>query len=130
MIIPNILYTKLNPTAVVHASDLPYVWGQGLTPFINQTIDLALSRQVQQGWIAFTSQLDPNALGDLSPGVGWPRYLESSENILVFQKPDGSGEQSTGALGTPVGQGLHTEKDPDDRPTCAYYAANDAAFVH
>jgi hypothetical protein len=49
---------------------------------------------------------------------------------VVFQRPDGSGEQADGATVTPVGQGLHEEKDPDDRPICAYFAANDASFVH
>ncbi len=60
----------------------------------------------------------------------WPRYQPHSENILVFQRPDGSGEQANGAAGTTVGQGLHKEKDPDDRPICDFYAANDAARVH
>jgi hypothetical protein len=49
--------------------------------------------------------------------------------VLVFQKPDGSGEQANGTLGTPLGQGLHTEKDPDDRLMCDYFSANDAVFV-
>lgn len=48
----------------------------------------------------------------------------------MFQRPDGSGEQANGTAGTPVGQGLHEERDPDDRAVCDFYAANDAAFVH
>jgi hypothetical protein len=62
--------------------------------------------------------------------VRWPRYQDHSQNVLVFQKPDGSGEQANGAPGTPVGEGLHEEHDFDDRPVCDFYAANDAAFVH
>jgi hypothetical protein len=115
---------------VVHASEIPYVWGASTKPSINEPLDLALSRQIQKGWISFASFLDPNTLGDLSPGVGWPSYQENSQNVMVFQKPDGSGEQGNGAPGTPVGQGLHVEHDFDDRPVCDYYAANDAAFVH
>ncbi len=60
----------------------------------------------------------------------WPRWQESTEKVLVFQRPDGSGEQANGTAGTPVGQGLHVERDWDDRPICAVFAANDAAFVH
>lgn len=115
---------------IVHASEIPYVWGPSTKPSINEPLDLALSRQVQKGWISFASFLDPNTLGDLSPGVGWPPYQDNSQNVMVFQKPDGSGEQGNGAPGTPVGQGLHVEHDFDDRPVCDYYAANDAAFVH
>jgi hypothetical protein len=74
--------------------------------------------------------LDPNALGPLSPGASWPRYFDDSEQVLVFQKTDGSGEQANGTLGTPIGQGLHVEKDPDDRPVCDYFISQDAAFVH
>jgi hypothetical protein len=48
----------------------------------------------------------------------------------VFQKPDGSGEFSNGSFGVPVGQGLHLEEDPDDRPMCDFITANDAVFVH
>ena len=46
----------------------------------------------------------------------------------MFHGPDGSGEQANGTARTPVGQGLHEEKDPDDRPICDFFAANDAAF--
>ena len=117
--------------AAVHAADIPYVWGPSLTPEIPiGPLDIALSLQVQKAWISFASTLDPNTLGDLSPGVRWPRYQEHSQNILVFQRPDGSGEQANGTAGTLVGQGLHEEQDPDDRPFCEFYAANDAAFVH
>lgn len=116
--------------SVVHASEIPYVWGQASTAAINESLDIALSRQIQKGWISFASKLNPNSLGDLSPGVRWPRYQKHSENVLVFQRPDGSGEQANGTAGTPVGQGLHKEKDPDDREICDFYAANDAAFVH
>jgi len=116
---------------VVHASDIPYVWGPSLTPSAPiGPLDIALALQTQKGWISFASTLDPNTLGDLSPGVRWPRYQEHSQNILVFQRPDGTGEQANGTAGTPVGQGLHEEKDPDDRPICDLYAANDAALVH
>jgi hypothetical protein len=48
----------------------------------------------------------------------------------VFQKPDGSGEFSNSSFGIPVGQGLHLEEDPDDRPMCDFITANDAVFVH
>lgn len=84
-------------------------------------MDIALSRIVQKAWISFAANLDPNTLGELSPGVSWPRYYEDTEQVLVFQKPDGSAG--------PVGQGLHTEKDPDDRPACDFIIANDADFV-
>lgn len=116
--------------SVVHASEIPYVWGQSYTADINETLDLALSRQVQKGWISFAATLDPNSLGDLNPGVRWPRYQQHSEKVLVFQRPDRSGEQANGTVGTPAGQGLHTEKDTDDRAICDFYAANDPAFVH
>jgi hypothetical protein len=53
-----------------------------------------------------------------------------TEQVLVFQKPDGSGEQANGTAGTPLGQGLHVENDPDDRPVCDYFISQDAAFVH
>lgn len=115
---------------IVHASDIGYVWGQSDVPIPLAPLELALSRQAQQAWISFASHLDPNALGPISPGVSWPRYRLDSEEVLVFQKPDGSGEQANGTAGTPVGQGLHTEKDPDDRPVCDYFAANDALWVH
>jgi len=113
----------------VHASDIPYVWGPSLVPF-DQPADIALSRIVQQAWISFAAHLDPNALGPLSSDASWPRYFGNSEQVLVFQKTDGSGEQANGTLGTPIGQGLHVEKDPDDRPVCDYYISQDAAFVH
>jgi len=116
---------------IVHAAEIPYVWGPSLVPGAVVTpLDVALSLQAQKAWISFASTLDPNTLGDLSPGVRWPRYQEHSENVLVFQRPDGSGEQANGTAGTPVGQGLHEERDPDDRPVCDFYADNDAAFVH
>lgn len=47
---------------------------------------------------------------------------------MIFQKVDGSGEQANGTSGTPVGQGLHEEKDPDNRSICDFYAENDMAF--
>ena len=53
-----------------------------------------------------------------------------TEEVLVFQKPDGSGEFANGSFGVPVGQGIHVEKDPDDRPACDFIVANDAAFMH
>jgi hypothetical protein len=53
-----------------------------------------------------------------------------SERVLVFQKPGGSGEFANSSLGVPVGQGLHLERDSDDRPMCDFIVANDAAFVH
>jgi len=53
-----------------------------------------------------------------------------SERVLVFQKPDGSGEFANGSFGVAVGQGLHLEKDSDDKPMCDFIIANDAAFVH
>ncbi|KAH9209813.1 hypothetical protein DL95DRAFT_413534 [Leptodontidium sp. 2 PMI_412] len=81
---------------------------------------------VQKAWIAFATFLDPNALGSLSPGAEWSRY--QSENVMVFQKVDGSGEQANGTSGTPVGQGLHEEKDPDNRSICDFYAENDMAL--
>jgi hypothetical protein len=81
---------------------------------------------VQKAWIAFATFLDPNALGSLSLGVEWSRY--QLEQVMVFQKTDGSGEQSNGTAGTPVGQGLHEEKDSDNRSICDFYAENDLAF--
>jgi len=115
---------------IVHSAEISYIWGPSISPAISQPLDVALSLQAQKGWISFAATLDPNTLGDLSPGVRWPRYQRHSENILVFQRPDGSGEQANGAAGTTVGQGLHKEKDPDDRPICDFYAANDATWVH
>jgi hypothetical protein len=61
-------------------------------------------------------------LGDLgSPGVKWPHYTDQSEKVLVFQKPDGTEG--------PLGQGLHVEKDPDDRPVCDFIISEDLQFV-
>jgi hypothetical protein len=57
-------------------------------------------------------------------------YETGSEEVLVFQKTDGSGEFPNGTLGVPVGQGLHIEKDPDDRPICNFIIGEDAGFVH
>lgn len=48
----------------------------------------------------------------------------------MFQKPDGSGEFANGSFGIPPMQGLHLERDPDDRAMCEFIVANDAAFVH
>ncbi|CZR64831.1 uncharacterized protein PAC_14730 [Phialocephala subalpina] len=93
-------------------------------------LNIQLALEVQKAWIYFASFLDPNTLGNLAPGVGWPRYQLHSENVLVFHRPDGSGEQANGTAGTPVGQGLNEERDPDERAVCDHYAANDAAFVH
>ena len=107
---------------MVHASDIPYVFGPAITPFITQPVDLALSRTVQQAWISFASHLDPNALGKLSPGVSWPRYGQESDQVLVFQTTDGSEGK--------VGEGLHTEKDRDDRPICDFIISEDAQFIH
>ena len=53
-----------------------------------------------------------------------------SEEVLVFQKTDGSGEFPNGSFGVPVRQGLHIEKDSDDRPICDFIVDGDAAFVH
>ena len=108
--------------AVVHASDIPYVWGPSITQYINAPADIALSQIVQQAWISFASHLNPNTLGKLSPGVHWPGYHHNTEQVLVFQLSDGSEG--------PVGQGLHTEKDPDDRPMCAFIISEDAQFIH
>lgn len=116
---------------IVHSAEIAYVFGDTITTlFDSRPIEMALSRQVQQAWISFASHLDPNALGPISAGVTWPQWKEKTEQVLVFQKTDGSGEQANGTAGTLVGQGLHTEKDPDDRPVCDYYAANDAVWVH
>jgi hypothetical protein len=56
--------------------------------------------------------------------------ITGTEEVLVFQKPDGSGEFPNGSFGVPVGQGLHVEKDPDDRPICNFIISEDAVFVH
>lgn len=106
---------------VVHASEIAYVFGPSIEPSLNQTVDIALSRVVQKAWISFAAYLDPNALGNLSLGVSWPRYQVDTEQVLVFQKADG--------IARPVGQGLHTEKDPDDRPFCDFIIAKDAEFI-
>jgi hypothetical protein len=53
-----------------------------------------------------------------------------TEEVLVFQKTDCSGEFPNATFGVPVGQGLHVEKDPDDRPICDFIIGQDAAFVH
>lgn len=60
----------------------------------------------------------------------WPEWESGSEQVLVFQKTDGSGEQADGAGGAMVGEGLHLERDPDDREVCDFYAENDAVWVH
>ena len=52
------------------------------------------------------------------------------EQVLVFQKPDGTGEYANGIGGVPVGQGLHIETDPDDRPACAYIISQDVTLQH
>jgi hypothetical protein len=56
--------------------------------------------------------------------------ITGTEEVLVFQKPDGTGEFPNGGFGVPVGQGLHVEKDPDDRPICNFIISEDAFFVH
>lgn len=112
----------LTPITVVHAAELPYIFGPSITPYINQPADIALSLVAQKAWISFAANLDPNSLGQLAPGVSWPRYYADTEQVLVFQKPDG--------VSGPVGQGLHTEKDPDDRPVCDFIVAEDAQFLH
>jgi hypothetical protein len=79
---------------------------------------------IEQAWISFAACGDPNKLGDLSPGVTWPQYENVPEQVLVFQKLDGS------ALGSTVGQGLHTEKDVDGRPVCDFIISEVAQFIH
>lgn len=106
---------------VVHASEIPYVWGPSITPFINAPGDIELSKVVQKGWLAFAAHLDPNALGDLGPGLKWPQYDRRTEKVMVFQLADGSHG--------PVGQGLHVEKDEDDRPACDFIIAKDSEFL-
>jgi hypothetical protein len=64
----------LNP--VVHASDIPYVFGPSITPYITAPLDLALSLVVQRAYLSFAAHLSPNRLGDLVPGVSWPRYRQ------------------------------------------------------
>ena len=118
----HILLTNSPPITVVHAAEIPYIFGPSITPYIDQPADIALSLVAQKAWISFAANLDPNALGQLTPGVSWPRYYSDTEQVLVFQKPDG--------VSGPVGQGLHTEKDPDDRPVCDFIVAEDAQFLH
>jgi carboxylesterase type B len=105
----------------VHAAELPYVFGPSITPFINSHVDIALSKSVQKAWLSFAAHLNPNALGYISPGISWPQYRRNTEEVLVFQTTDGNQG--------PVGQGLHTEKDKDDRPACAFIIAKDLEFV-
>lgn len=67
--------TSLN--TVVHAADIPYVFGPSMTPYINAPLDIALSLVVQRAYLSFAAYLSPNRLGDLVPGVSWPRYHKS-----------------------------------------------------
>jgi carboxylesterase type B len=106
---------------VVHSAELPYVFGPSITPWINSTSDITLSKAVQKGWIAFASHMDPNALGNLAPGLKWPQYGSEATEVLVFQTTDGTQG--------PPGQGLHTEKDKDNRPACDYIIAKDLDFL-
>src|SRR5271168_4138681 len=66
-IFPTITHALTHPctSSVVHASDIPYVFGPSLTPYINAPLDIALSHIVQKAWISFATHLDPNFLGDL-----------------------------------------------------------------
>lgn len=107
-------------STVVHGCDLTYNFGTPRTTALNETADLALSATVQQAWIAFTACTNPNCLGDLSPGVKWPKYKADSAQVMVFETTN----RDVGG----VGQGLHTERDTDDRPMCDYVTANDALF--
>jgi carboxylesterase type B len=58
---------------IVHAADVPFVFGPSITPYINAPLDLALSFIVQKAWISFAVHMDPNKLGSLG-GAEWPRY--------------------------------------------------------
>lgn len=58
---------------IVHAADLPYLFGPSYEPKLNAPLDLALSLVLQKAWISFAAHLDPNKLGDLA-GVQWPKY--------------------------------------------------------
>ena len=53
-----------------------------------------------------------------------------TEQVLVFQKTDGTGEDANGTAGVPFGQGLHVETDPDDRPACVYIVSQDVTLQH
>jgi hypothetical protein len=130
--------TKPSNQPVVHAAEIPYVFGPSLTPLVNETLDVSLSLTTQKAWIAFASYLDPNALGEMAPNVTWPAYNSRTEQVLVFQKPDGSAARAgnagiedtrVGGYGV-TGQGIHVERDPDDRPVCEFIIAHDADFVH
>lgn len=76
---------------------------------------------VQKGWLAFAAKLNPDALGDLAPSLSWPQYNRQTEQVMVFQTTDGSHG--------PIGQGLHLEKDKDDRPACDFIIGKDLEFV-
>lgn len=67
-------YHLITLNLVVHASDIPYVFGPSITPYINAPLDLALSLVVQRAYLSFAAHLSPNRLGDLVPGVSWPEY--------------------------------------------------------
>lgn len=58
---------------IVHAADIPYIFGPSITPYINAPLDIALSLIVQRAWISFAAYLDPNRLGSLG-GTEWPMY--------------------------------------------------------
>jgi carboxylesterase type B len=69
---------------IVHASDIPYIFGPSITPYINAPLDIALSLVVQKAWISFAAHLSPNTLGDLA-GVHWPKYhISRSPHPLLF----------------------------------------------
>jgi hypothetical protein len=111
----------LTPT-VAHAADVTYVFGTSDRPHLIEPEDIALSRIIQQAWISFAARGNPNALGDLKPGIEWPRYHKIDDQVLVFQTPNGG-------AGVP-GEGLVVEADREDRPICEFFANNDAVFIH
>jgi hypothetical protein len=73
---------RLNP--VVHAADIPYVFGPSITPYLNAPLDIALSLVVQKAYLSFAAHLSPNVLGDLVPGVSWPLYYKSTSLSLLY----------------------------------------------
>lgn len=60
-----------------HASDIIYAYGiLGPTPVPTQTI--------QQYYISFINDLNPNSLGTAAPLINWPQYSTSSPNLVNF----------------------------------------------
>ncbi|KAH8799487.1 esterase 1 [Flagelloscypha sp. PMI_526] len=90
---------------VTHATDLPYVFGNGSTQFPGPSTPNAqtLSEQMMDYWISFIVSLDPND-GKGANRTKWQRYTNSAKNVLQFNGttskmiPDTWREERTGFI--------------------------------